>query len=93
MSEELAWNEVTVIVENGIVTAIAPPDEISIPEEAVVIDASGRWIMPGLSDMHTQLGLRLPGEPETTYPELKADLDNYLPNGVTKIRNMRGNRV
>lgn len=89
MNEETVWENVTVIVADGTMTAIGPPDDTPIPEDAVIIDASGRWMMPGLSDMHTHLGLRLPGEPEATYRELKADLANFLPNGVTRIRNSR----
>ncbi len=43
-------------VENGVI--IAPGQEY--PEDATVVDCSGKWIVPGLIDMHVHL--REPGE-------------------------------
>lgn len=91
MNEDIVLNDVTVLVEDGIIVAIAPSDSVEVPPEAQRIDASGRWLIPGLADMHTHLGLRLPGEPDANYQALKAELPNFLPNGVTTIRNMRSN--
>lgn len=42
----------TVLVEGERITAVGPSREISIPEAAQVIDARGKWIIPGLIDAH-----------------------------------------
>ncbi len=49
--------EVDLRIENGRVTAVAPRGEG--PRDGEVIDATGRWVVPGLVDMHTHL--REPG--------------------------------
>ncbi|MEW4570816.1 amidohydrolase family protein [Tautonia sp. JC769] len=37
-----------IVLRDGKIEAVGPPDEVTIPEEARVIDASGRTIMPGI---------------------------------------------
>jgi dihydroorotase len=49
--------EVDLRIENGRIAAVAPRGEG--PGEVEVIDASGKWVVPGLVDMHTHL--REPG--------------------------------
>ena len=43
----------TVLIDNGVITAIGK--EIPVPAEATVIDASGKWVTPGLIDAHTHI--------------------------------------
>ena len=43
----------TLLIDNGKITAIGT--DISIPEGAEVINASGKWVMPGLIDAHTHI--------------------------------------
>lgn len=58
-------------VENGRIGAVAPSGKLPEPAEGEeIIDATGRWVMPGLVDMHVHL--REPGE------EYKEDLDSGL---------------
>lgn len=42
----------TVLVADGRVAALGDPSEVSIPPTARVIDARGKWIIPGLIDAH-----------------------------------------
>lgn len=49
----------TVIVENGKITAVGV--DLSVPNDAKVIDATGKWVTPGLIDAHSHIGLW--GEP------------------------------
>ena len=75
----------TVIVEGDRVTTIGPVGEVQIPEDATVIDGTGKYLMPGLTDMHVHIyssdGVR--------------DLEDlnplYLNYGVTSIVSMNGN--
>ena len=66
-----------VLIEDGIITNIS--SKISVPDDAQVIDASSRYLIPGLWDMHAHL------------QDLgDSSLNQYLYYGVTQIRDMGG---
>lgn len=67
----------TVIVRGDRIAAIGPSKTMEIPAEAVTIDGTGRYLMPGLADMHVHL----------VYWDERL---LYLANGVTTIREMWG---
>ena len=46
----------TVLVEDGKITALAGPD-LAVPDDAEVIDAAGRWVLPGFIDAHAHVGV------------------------------------
>ncbi len=46
-----------VVFENGRITAVGNRDNTVIPDNAVVIDAGGRTVMPGLIDAHIHIDL------------------------------------
>ena len=70
----------TVIVEEGIITVIGDVDTVPVPKDAVVVDGTDRYLMPGLADMHVHLKGEWP----------LSQLDLYLANGVTTIRDLDG---
>lgn len=41
-----------VVIEAGRITAVGPRAKIKIPEQATIIDAKGKTVLPGLWDMH-----------------------------------------
>jgi imidazolonepropionase-like amidohydrolase len=51
----------TVVIVDGKIAAVGGP-ELTPPPGADVIDAAGRWVLPGLVDAHTHLGAREEGE-------------------------------
>ena len=51
----------TVLVKDGKIEAVGT--DVEVPEEAEVVDATGKWVTPGLFDGHSHLGLF--GEPRT----------------------------
>ncbi|MBM3779972.1 MAG: amidohydrolase family protein [Acidimicrobiia bacterium] len=51
----------TVVIEGERITAVGPAASTTIPPGAEVIRANGRFISPGLMNMHTHYGLVLPG--------------------------------
>ncbi len=62
--------ENAVIVVNGErITAIGSAADVEIPADAKQIDAKGKYLIPGLMNMHVHLGLILPGK-------MKAQLAN-----------------
>jgi len=64
-----------VVFENGRITAVGTKDDTDIPANAVVIDAGGRTVMPGLIDAHMHIDLIGHGSYERYY-ELIGDMDN-----------------
>jgi imidazolonepropionase-like amidohydrolase len=45
----------TVIVTNGVITAVGA--SLDIPTDATVIDAGGRWVLPGFIEAHGHVGI------------------------------------
>jgi len=86
----------TVYVQGGRIVSIEPAGtDFQIPAEATVIDVDGRWLVPGLMNMHVHLGLVLPGaEGAALANETEAELAlrmaeaarGALLAGVTTIR-------
>lgn len=50
----------TVLLEEGRIRELGP--DVTVPEGARVIDAGGGWLLPGLIDAHTHLGVHEEGE-------------------------------
>src|ERR1044072_7404617 len=42
----------TVVITNGRISATGPFKKIKVPANTSVIDASGKYLMPGLTDAH-----------------------------------------
>ncbi|GAB3544417.1 amidohydrolase [Arthrobacter tumbae] len=50
----------TVLIENGKVSALGA--DVQAPEGADVVDAAGKWLLPGFVDAHVHLGTHEEGE-------------------------------
>jgi imidazolonepropionase-like amidohydrolase len=74
----------TVLIVDGRITAIGEPAAITIPTAAVTMDGRGRYLMPGLVDMHVHLFNNASRRPpnEWAFPL-------FVGNGVTGVREMR----
>ena len=76
----------TVLVEGDRIAAVGPADAVTVPAGATVVDGRGKFVLPGLADMHTHIGADYrPGQTAQ-----RADLLLYLATGVTTIRNAAG---
>jgi imidazolonepropionase-like amidohydrolase len=51
----------TVLISGERITAVGPAASVAVPVGAKVIPMQGRWLIPGLMNMHVHLGLKLPG--------------------------------
>jgi len=74
---DVALEDRTVIVAGERIVAVGPRSTTAVPAGATVIEGNGRYLAPGLADMHVHLH----GE---------ADLVLFLANGVTTVRNLFG---
>ncbi|GAA1131020.1 amidohydrolase [Microbacterium aurantiacum] len=51
----------TVVIVDGVITAVGGADTV-VPDGARVVDASGRWVLPGFVEAHGHLGVHEDGE-------------------------------
>ena len=80
----------TVLVSNGKIEAIGAAASVAIPSGAKRIAGDGRFLIPGLWDMHVHLRSDQ-ARPNIRMPEDNAPmLDLFLPNGIVGIREMGG---
>ena len=75
----------TVIVRDGRIAEIGPANKTKAPAGAREIDGRGKYLMPGLADMHVHL---FPGTGQDDLAQQQLQL--FLANGVTTVRNMIG---
>jgi imidazolonepropionase-like amidohydrolase len=78
-----AQPDMTVVIEGDRITRVEATVRARTPKNARVIDGTGKFLIPGLWDMHihTFFGNWVPGGREVTLPL-------FLANGVTGVRDM-----
>jgi hypothetical protein len=77
MDRETVLENMTIVVRNGVIESLLPSADTDIPDNARVIDANGRYLLPGLTDMHVHVRT--------------ADaLELYIARGFTTVRDMNG---
>jgi imidazolonepropionase-like amidohydrolase len=67
----------TVLVHNGVIKEIGSTGQVQVPHDALIVDGRGKYLMPGLVDMHVHI-------------MFENDLLLWFANGVTSVRNMWG---
>lgn len=67
----------TVVISGGRITEIGPSEKTLVSKGAEVVDATGKFLIPGLWDMHV-------------HPHGKDYLPLFIANGVTGVRIMWG---
>jgi imidazolonepropionase-like amidohydrolase len=80
----------TVLIDNGRIAEAGPSDAVGIPAQAVRIHGEGRYLIPGLWDMHIHLRSNHVNPDVPLVDENAAFLDLFLPNGVVGVREMGG---
>src|SRR5262245_36957036 len=85
MDRERVIENQTVIVRDGRLAEMGPANKIKAPDGATRIDGAGKYLMPGLAEMHGHIP---PPNAPKAYTE--AVLLLYVANGVTTVRGMLG---
>jgi imidazolonepropionase-like amidohydrolase len=44
---------ITILIRGERIAAVGPDDQVPIPPQATVLDATGQWVIPGLVEVHT----------------------------------------
>lgn len=70
-----ALKDSVILIEKGVITAAGPRSQVRVPRDATVLDASGKYAIPGLWDMHAH------------YEQVEWG-PIYLAAGVTSVRDV-----
>ena len=70
--------DMSVVIRNHKIAAIGPANTVVPPKDAEIVDATGKFLIPGLWDMHVHTGRK------------DIFLPLYIANGVTGVRDMGG---
>lgn len=76
----------TVLVRGGVIAEMGDAGSVRVPAGATVIDGSGRYLMPGLAEMHAHV----PPGADPARDAVEDILFLYVANGITTIRGMLG---
>jgi hypothetical protein len=76
----------TVLVRGDHIAEVGSTSEVKVPSDAVVIDCTGRYRLPGLTDAHVHVA----GSPGVRTRDDFGDASLYLAYGVTTVVNLSG---
>jgi imidazolonepropionase-like amidohydrolase len=75
----------TVVIRDGRIAAVGAANAIEVPDGAALIDGGGRYLVPGLVEMHAHVP-----EARRGRQYLEDALYLWVANGITTVRNMAG---
>lgn len=88
------------VVRNGIIVSVGPAQSVTVPSDAVVVDVSGKVIMPGLVDTHSHIGRGSGGDRSAAlHPDVRIldaidvrddSFKKALAGGITTVNVMPG---
>jgi urease alpha subunit len=84
MDTERVLENQTVVIKDGKITTLGNTGNVKYTKDALVIDAKGKYLAPGWSEMHAHV------PPIDDIEPMKDVLILYLINGITTIRGMLG---
>ena len=84
MDSERVLEQQDVVVSAGKIIAMGATGKVKYPAGAMVVDAKGKYLMPGLAEMHAHIP-----QGDDLQP-MKDVLTLFVANGVTTIRSMLG---
>ena len=87
MDSERSLTDQTVVVRDGRIAEIGASGSVQVAADALLIDGRGRYLTPGLAEMHAVLP---PEDDPLRTLVLEETLFLYLANGITTIRAMEG---
>ena len=83
MDTERTIPDATVVVSGGAITDVGPSASVKPPAGATLVDGRGKFLMPGLAEMHGHI-------PPPASATIEDVLFLYVANGVTFVRGMQG---
>lgn len=97
MDRERALSDHTVIVSDGKIIAVGPSSTVKVPTGALRVDATGRYLIPALCDMHVHMlgeawNIMLAPDAQIASKDIPFEklLFPYIANGVTTVQELFG---
>jgi imidazolonepropionase-like amidohydrolase len=87
MDRDRVLTNQTVLVSGGTIKTIGDANKVKVPKDAYRVDGTGKYLIPGLVDMHTHLLSDSDEYPDSIAPD---ELRVMVANGVTTVRFMIG---
>lgn len=84
MDKETVITNQDVLVHQGIIIKIKKSGKIKPDQNTLVIEAKGKYLMPGLAEMHAHV------PPNDNQKDIERNLNLFLLHGITTIRGMLG---
>lgn len=78
----------TVLIADGRIHEVGPAGQVTVPDTALVIDAAGKFVIPGLIDTHVHLATDPSGVDNREAVESMLAL--ALDRGIVSVRDMAG---
>jgi imidazolonepropionase-like amidohydrolase len=85
MDAERVLTNQTVVVRGERIVEVGPASRVKVPAGALRVDGRGKYLMPGLAEMHGHIP-----PPQAPKEFTEAVLFMYVANGVTTVRGMLG---
>lgn len=79
---DAARPDMTMVITGDRITALGRAGQVTTPKDAQVVDAAGKFLIPGLWDMHVHIGV--------TGVKYDSFFPLFVANGVTGVRDMGG---
>jgi imidazolonepropionase-like amidohydrolase len=86
MDRDTVLTDQTVLVDGDRIVAMGASREVTVPAAAARVDGTGRYLMPGLTDMHVHLS----ADTGASGVRLRRLMGLLVANGVTTARSMLG---
>ena len=83
LNEEVKEHQ-TVVTKNGKITAVGDVKKVKFGKDAMVVDGKGKYLIPGLAEMHGHV------PPIEDMQPMKDVLALFVVNGITTVRGMLG---
>lgn len=84
MNKDTVLSNQTVVIKDGRIITISDVKKIKFTKEALIIDGKGKFLLPGLAEMHAHV------PPVDDLAQMKEVMLLFMVNGVTTIRGMLG---
>jgi len=79
-----------VLFQNGRITAVGPASEVDAPSNAQVIDATGKFVIPGIIDAHSHIAADAINEGSVAVSSMVSIMDVIDPTDISIYREAAG---
>jgi imidazolonepropionase-like amidohydrolase len=85
MDSDAVLQDHTIVIRGDRIVSVGPSADTAVPEGSTVMDGTGRFVVPGLAEMHGHVP-----SPNQSQEFIDDVLFLYVANGVTTVRGMLG---